>query len=129
MKTIKTFVSAATLFWIELASAQNVPEATDNDLAQGVIPANSTITDKLQDGSIALNDIPVLALYWINWIPQIAGTIAVVMLMYGGLMLIVGGITEDKENAKNTIKWALIGIVVSSLAWVIVNFLQTALTR
>lgn len=95
----------------------------------GIIPSEGELSKRLVDGTVELNDIPHLFLYWIDWVPTIAGSIAVLMLVYGGFLFMLSGITEGKEEAKNTIKWALVGIIVSSLAWVIVNLLQVALTR
>ena len=85
--------------------------------------------EKIESGDMELNDIPLLLINFVDFISAWAGTISVIMLVWGGLKLIASGITEDKEGAKNTIKWALIGLIVSLTAWLIVNGIQAFLTR
>jgi hypothetical protein len=51
------------------------------------------------------------------------GAISVVMLIYGGIRYTVsGGKQEAVTNAKNTILYAVVGIVVAMLAYAIVGF-------
>jgi len=52
----------------------------------------------------------------------------VAFILYAGFQLIMSGLTEDREAAKNTMKWAIVGLVVCLLAWVIVNLIQVQLT-
>jgi hypothetical protein len=39
-----------------------------------------------------------------------------------------GGITDDKEKGKKTITYALIGLSITLLAWILVNIIQVAIT-
>lgn len=49
--------------------------------------------------------------------------VSVVMLIYGGFRYIVsGGDSKKVTDAKNTILYAIIGLVISFLAYAIVNF-------
>lgn len=53
----------------------------------------------------------------------IIGAISVIMLIIGGIRYVVsGGDSSAVTNAKNTILYAVIGIIVSILAYAIVNF-------
>ena len=53
----------------------------------------------------------------------IVGAVAVIMLIIGGLRYVISqGSKEGVESAKNTILYAVIGIVVAILAYAIVNF-------
>ena len=53
----------------------------------------------------------------------IIGAIAVIMLIIGGLRYVLSsGNSSAVEGAKNTILYAIIGIVVASLAFAAVNF-------
>lgn len=106
-----------------LVSAQSA--IIDPNSARG----GSDMAKKITDGTVELNDIPIILLDFIDLVSKWAGTIAVIMLVFGGLKLIASGITEDKEGAKNTIKWALIGLIVALCAWLIVNGIQAFLTR
>ena len=93
-----------------------------------IIDPDSEWGKDLASGEIELNQIPLIILDWIDWASKWAGTIAVIMLVWGGIRLIASGITEDKEGAKNTIKWALTGLCVAVCAWFIVNLVQTFMT-
>lgn len=59
-----------------------------------------------------------------NWILGFAGILAVIAVIYSGLMYITAG--EDAEKAakgKKNLTWAIIGILIISLALIIVNTL------
>lgn len=54
----------------------------------------------------------------------IVGAVAVIMLIIGGLRYVVSGGNKDGvEGAKNTILYAIIGIVVAALAFAAVRFI------
>jgi hypothetical protein len=53
----------------------------------------------------------------------VIGAVAVIMLIIGGLRYVVsGGDASKVQDAKNTILYALVGIVVAILAYAAVNF-------
>jgi glucose uptake protein GlcU len=59
----------------------------------------------------------------------IIGAIAVIMLIIGGIRYVVSaGDQNAVTSAKNTILYAIIGIVVAFLAYAAVNFVSTQLT-
>lgn len=63
-----------------------------------------------------------------NTILYIVGIIAVVMLIIGGVKyLLSGGDAKKVTDAKNTVLYAIIGLVIAFLAFAIVNFVITAL--
>lgn len=123
------------IFYIPLSWAQ----VQQDKVFKGIIPApdptqvdasgkNTSLGAKIQDGTIGLADVPIIIIYFIDILTKLAGSIAVIFIMYGGLQLMFSGATEDKQAAKTTIKWAIIGLIISFLAWVIVNLIQTQLT-
>lgn len=58
----------------------------------------------------------------------IVGIIAVVMLIWGGIRYVVsGGDAKKVTDAKNTILYAIIGLIISFLAYAIVRFVVNAL--
>jgi hypothetical protein len=60
----------------------------------------------------------------INTVLMIVGLISVAFLIYGGVQYTTSaGQAEKVKNAKNTIMYAIIGLVVSILAFAIVNFI------
>ena len=53
----------------------------------------------------------------------IIGAIAVIMIVIGGLRYVIsGGDAKQVDAAKNTILYAIIGIIVAILAYAIINF-------
>ena len=63
-----------------------------------------------------------------NTILYIVGIIAVIMLIIGGIKYVVsGGDAKKVTDAKNTVLYAIIGLVVCFLAFAIVNFVISAL--
>ena len=63
-----------------------------------------------------------------NTILYIVGIIAVIMLIIGGIRYVVsGGDAKKVTDAKNTILYAIIGLVICFLAFAIVNFVISAL--
>ncbi len=59
----------------------------------------------------------------INVISIIAGAVAVIMIVWGGFRYITsGGNAETVKSARNTILYALIGLVIIAFAQVIVRF-------
>ena len=53
---------------------------------------------------------------------------SVIMLVYGGLRYIIsGGDSKKVTDAKNTILYAIIGLIIAILAYAIVNFVLTTI--
>ncbi len=64
-----------------------------------------------------------------NILLLLIGAVAVIMLIIGGFRYVVsGGDSNAVEGAKNTILYAVIGIVVAFLAYAAINFLIGELT-
>ena len=64
----------------------------------------------------------------VNVLLFIIGAISVIMLIIGGIRYTVsGGDSSAVTAAKNTILYAIVGIVVAILAYAIVNFVITSL--
>ena len=66
----------------------------------------------------------------INVFSIIVGFIAVVMIIYGGVKYITsGGDSNNISGAKNTIVYAIIGLVIVALAQVIVHFVLSQTSK
>ncbi len=58
----------------------------------------------------------------------IVGILSVVMLVWGGLRYIMsGGDSKKVTDAKNTILYAILGLIISFLAYAIVNFVLNSI--
>lgn len=63
-----------------------------------------------------------------NTILYIVGIIAVIMLIIGGIKYVIsGGDSKKVTDAKNTVLYAIIGLIIAFLAFAIVNFVISAL--
>lgn len=57
----------------------------------------------------------------------IVGAISVIMIVIGGLRYVIsGGDTSNVTAAKNTILYAIVGLVVAMLAYAMINFVITS---
>ena len=63
-----------------------------------------------------------------NTILYVVGIISVIMLIFGGLRYVVsGGDSKKVTDAKNTVLYAIIGLVIAILSYAIVNFVLNAI--
>ncbi len=62
-----------------------------------------------------------------NTVLYAVGIISVVMLIIGGIRYVIsGGDSKKVTDAKNTIMYAIIGLIIAILAFAIVNFVISA---
>lgn len=123
----------ATAYWFLFGHVfMSWAETTAPQTFKGIIPADEgegSIGKKIASGEVSLNDVPIVIIYLIDLLTKLAGTVAVVFILYAGFQLITSGLDESaREEAKNTLQYAAIGLVVCLLAWVIVNLIQVQLT-
>jgi hypothetical protein len=60
----------------------------------------------------------------------IIGALSVMMLIYGGIRYVISaGDAKKVESAKNTILYAVVGVIIAVLAYAIVNFVLTTLLK
>jgi hypothetical protein len=79
------------------------------------------------------NNVATLGHKVVNLFSIIIGVIAIIMIIYGGFRYITsGGASERVGSAKNTLIYAIVGLIIVALAQVIVHFVlnqaNTALT-
>lgn len=66
----------------------------------------------------------------VNWFLIIAGAIAVIFLIYGGILYITaGGDAEKATKGRTAIVNAIIGVVIILLAFIIVQWVGNIVTR
>ena len=86
-----------------------------------------------QPSSVGCNDsgsVYVIVKRTINVLLGIVGMVAVVMIIIGGIRLTTSsGSPEAVKVAKNTILYAVIGLVVSFSGWAVVNYVVEALNK
>lgn len=120
------FLAVLTLLLVPLVTVQSGIAAVDlsSQLECGAEAELDTTTGKctLTTGA-KTPDLPAIATQILTYFSWIVGLIAVIMLIVGGLKYITSGGDSNKvSSAKNTIIYALIGLVIVALAQVIVHF-------
>ena len=64
----------------------------------------------------------------VNILLFLIGVLSVIMLIYGGIQYVLStGDSGRVTNAKNTILYAVVGLIVAILSYAIVNFVLTSL--
>jgi len=135
IKNIKTLLTQAALVLaataLPMVAAGGVAVAQSPDITQGLEKGtclNTTDTEcGTQDPDEAVNDIITTV---INIFSILVGVISVIMIIIGGLKYVTsGGDSGNVSGAKNTILYAVIGLVVVALSQVIVRFVLDRVTE
>jgi len=119
MKKIQLFAAAFTLMFISAFAL--LPVAT-----VGAQALDEICSDTGSDGAVCQNkdqstDTFILSL--INFLLYIIGAVAVVIMIIGGFLYATSsGNAASVSRAKNTILYAVIGLVISMIAYAVVNF-------
>jgi hypothetical protein len=75
-------------------------------------------------------DLSVIAKKIINILSIIVGIVAVIMIIWGGFKYITsGGDTGNVSGAKNTLIFAIVGLIIVALAQFIVHFVLNTATQ
>jgi hypothetical protein len=82
----------------------------------------------IQTGDIHLRNLPCFIKFFTQTIVGVAGSISVLFVMIGGYKYVILS-DEKKDEAKKTITHALIGLAVSLMAWVIIDFVLQLATE
>jgi len=101
----------------------------DNISIEGYGGACVGLADKIRYGNVTLREIPCFLKYFAKTLITIGGTLAVIFVMIGGYKYTMFDAPDDKSSAKNTVVYALIGLAVSMLAWVIVDIVLQLATE
>ncbi len=91
------------------------------------VDGTGTCTSTTAEGTTKINSIIETI---VNLFSVIVGVIAVIMIIWGGLRYITSGGDSGKiTTAKNTIIYAIIGLIVVALAQFIVKFVLNKVTQ
>ncbi|HSW99360.1 MAG TPA: pilin [Candidatus Saccharimonadales bacterium] len=107
-----------------VASAANDPNQISNCLSQGTnLDTGNGTTCTAGDTTSGTQKIQDIVTLVVNLFSIVVGIIAVIMIVVGGFKYITsGGDSGNITSAKNTIVYAVIGLVVVALAQFIVKF-------
>jgi hypothetical protein len=129
-KVLIVFSLVLGLFLLQAAApalAQTSPDITGGLCAGANLDVNNPDCDSQTDAVQKLNN---LIRRVINLLSIIVGFVAVVMIIIGGLRYITsGGSDTGVTSAKNTILYAIIGLIIVALAQLLVRFVLRQLTE
>lgn len=115
-RSLKLFASfiVATLMLATLNTAQSLALGTISDGANAARGSQQPVN--LFGDTGVFSTISSVLLF-------VVGAIAVIMIVIGGLRYVIsGGDASQVQAAKNTILYALVGIIIAILAYAAVNF-------
>jgi len=100
------------------ASPPNNNQFTQNDI----------LSCAFVSGMFDLILVKPLIEYALKLLSILSGTIAMLFIIIGGYKYFAGVVTGDVTDAKGTIKNAIIGLVVATCSWIIVDLVVSLLT-
>jgi hypothetical protein len=89
---------------------------------------NSILGCGIKTGRIHFWMVPYYIVYIIEFIVNLSALIAILFIVIGGFKYIIAGVSDKKEEAKNTIMHAILGLAIVAAAWIIINVVQLILT-
>jgi len=132
-KTIKATILGllmVPMMVLSIASTAGATAASDKmkDGAGNINTGATCLFTKIDENNPENNCEDGVVTKGINTALFVIGALAVIMLIYGGIRYTISaGDSKQVEAAKNTILYAIIGIIVALLAGAIVNFVLTNL--
>jgi len=126
IKKITKLMATLTIAGVIFAPVSVLAQGT-NTLAvcEGLAITGGNCAD--QPGQTNVNSVVKTV---INILSLVVGIVAVIMVIIGGLKYVISsGDSSNINSAKNTILYALIGLVIVALAQVIVRFTFNSVTK
>jgi hypothetical protein len=120
-KLMMTFGAFSLMFAPSLALVAPVhAQTTEQGVCKGI---EATGSDSCREDGDAENSFGGLARRVINIFSIVVGAVSVIMIIIGGFRYIIsGGDSNGVQGAKNTILYAIVGLVIVLFAQVIVRF-------
>lgn len=137
LKKIKTIIMAAILplaISAPLVLAPATVSAACSTTQQGIVDGVNAATgtsggDNCNTGGGGQRDFGDVAANIVNILSVIVGVIAVIMIIFGGFRYITsGGDSGNVSSAKNTLIYAIVGLIIVALAQFIVHFVLDAVS-
>lgn len=119
MKRIRTFITSAVASLAVVAALLSpalVPSTAEAQIQKGIDAARTNDMSSAADPESIVQKA-------VNIILFVLGVLAVIMIIVGGFRYVTSGGDSNKlTSAKNTILYAVIGLIVALFAYAIVNW-------
>lgn len=126
MKKKLQLFAASVLMVLGLAGAALQPVYADCQPGQGGVAGGVGCAGQGTGQPPALFGSEGVFTKVINFLLFFVGVVSVIMIIYGGIQYTTSAGDSGKvTSAKNTILYAIVGLIVSILAYAIVNFVTT----
>lgn len=89
---------------------------------------NNILGCGIKTGNIKLYMVPYYIRSILEFVIGISGLVCVGAIVFGGYWYLFAGVSEDKEKGKKAILYGLVGMVLTLVAWAVVNILIGLLT-
>jgi len=124
---IKGYISKIIIGLLTIGFGVALVTAPVSALGEGGAPAGINAARGDNTPSNLVNGDSSIVRRAINIMLFGVGVLSVVMLIFGGFRYVIsGGKKESVTNAKNTILYAIIGLLVAVFAYAIINFILGA---
>jgi len=115
-KNIKKFVGKLSFFTLILSSA--------------LIANQAMALDINISNPIATSDFSVLLTNFLKWLLSVAGSLALLMLIVGGVFYVTSSGNDQRvETAKKMITWTLLGLILILASYSIIIVIDELLTK
>ena len=118
---ISTLTVAVMVFGVSIiyqTGNTEIAGAINSEITSGM-NATSAGTSTPTDANVVIKNVTNIMFF-------IIGAVSVIMLIYGGIRYTTsGGNVNSVTAAKNTVIYSIVGLVISILAYAIVNFVVT----
>ena len=118
---ISTLMVAVMVFGVSIiyqTGNTEIAGAINSEITSGM-NATSAGTSTPTDANVVIKNVTNIMFF-------IIGAVSVIMLIYGGIRYTTsGGNANNVTAAKNTVIYSIVGLVISILAYAIVNFVVT----
>ncbi len=120
IKIIATIIAIFGLCTFTITPAFAAQDSSCNDVCCSDAPASVKAASGCSGATS--NDLPTVIQQILNIIIGVLGIVAVIVIVYGGFQYMTStGDTSKLQKAKNTILYAVIGLIVCAVAFMIVN--------
>ncbi len=114
----RTVLACSALLFAGQAKAGQMLSLIGND-----VPCR----DKFLSGQITADCVPQYIAYVIQQVFALTGAICLIVIMIGGFQYALGTVAGGKDKAMATIRYGIIGMIVSALAFFILDFVISAI--
>lgn len=107
------------LVWLSLLAVPSTHAKYD-----GLLPNSGDAYTAIEDGTVSIEHIPEVVAHMIGFLLKISAGICVAIILVGGCQYIWGSFNDNKEAGKKTLLYAVVGLIIALLSWLIVELVQ-----